>query len=108
MNIERDVKRSLIREQRQCLAEAEAACEATILATPNVSDSKGQDDLLASLRNAFGADAPLVELVAFADCNFREAAARLGLSHEATRKRHARAMKKLRRRLSQSDPKIGF
>lgn len=64
-------------------------------------------ELRAWLAEIVGADAELLIAVLVLDENQREAAERLGLSHEAARKRFQRALSRLREHLADSLSHLG-
>jgi RNA polymerase sigma-70 factor (ECF subfamily) len=100
-NCQRDVIRSL--KQRATETKIQVGLEAIEFAAPPKSfpaSSFGWDDevrrLVARLRPVLGADAPLVVAIAVMGERQHDAAAALGLSHDAGRKRYQRALKRVR------------
>lgn len=104
-NTERDIRRRLQRRWDESAC-SEPFNEATDhdLATADWFQSTANDpdvDVLACLRALPRADADLVMAVVILGFSQKEAADRLGLSHDAARKRYQRALNKLRAHLSQ-------
>lgn len=95
-NVERDLKRALVREW----VRSEVGDVADV---PAAEPARSPEQVLAELRNRLGRDAALVFLVEFAGLSQKEAARALGLTYAATRKRHQRALQRLNDLLERDD-----
>lgn len=91
-NIERDIKRALIREQDrgECALDEERMRQ-------SAEQSLLTRGVRPKLRKVLGDDADLVVAVVLFGFSQKEAAGALGLSHDVARKRYQRAMAKLAR-----------
>lgn len=98
-NVERDIKRDLIRQAEENGAPLSEDC-AAIAEWPALPGR----EVLSILRHHVGPDAELVMAVAVFGFSQKEAARALGLSYDATRKRYQRAMTRLAANLVPLDP----
>lgn len=90
LNIERDLRRDLIRQAKETRDPLDEDCMA-IAEWPALP----RWEVLSTLRQYVGPDADLVMAVAVFGFSQKEAAHALGLSYDATRKRFQRAMARL-------------
>ena len=93
-NVERDVRRALVAE-RQRASVTDPVEEVAETQGPGAAEAGMGLDLAAGLA-ALGKDAALVHAVSVEGLTRREAGARLGLGEAAARKRHQRAIARLR------------
>ena len=102
-NCERDIVRALQRrtaETRCCrstrMRQVVARAHVSVARCPTARADEAVARLVDVLEPVVGADAPLVVAIAVVGERQQDAAAALGLSHEAGRKRYQRALKRLR------------
>lgn len=101
-NVERDMLRELQRRSREGAgartveAILDAEDGAPLFGQPGPDHDTARRALAAHLRSLIGADADLVMSVAVDGFTQREAAERLGITHDAARKRYRRALDRLR------------
>jgi RNA polymerase sigma-70 factor (ECF subfamily) len=107
-NLERDMRRDLQRRAREvpqsCLSDDGGADLETMFTPPRLSGEHCCKEYAARLSRLLGEDARLVLLVVVAGYSQREAAALLGISHDAARKRYQRALERLRAELRRTCP----
>lgn len=94
-NVERDLRRDLMREAEIRKAHDDHAAETAHLAKHPEPVETGNDDLSERIERALGRDGALVVAVALQRLSQKEAAERLGLTHDAARKRYQRVMRGL-------------
>lgn len=94
MNVERDLRRSLIRESRLVPA-APDTFDTLFDEQACIEEQIDEATLEPRLADLFGRDARLVISVALHGMTQKEAAQALGLGHDVARKRYQRAMKRL-------------
>lgn len=94
-NVERDLRRHYVREVRIARTGADVDDVAHLLIAPTPGRP---ETLVRALRAAMGNDGVLLAAVHIAGFSQKEAAARLGISHEAARKRHQRSLSSLKQK----------
>ncbi|MBL6425915.1 MAG: sigma-70 family RNA polymerase sigma factor [Maritimibacter sp.] len=100
-NVERDLKRALVRAQGRREDQIDDALPAPDPDTPPLPR-----DLCNKLRAHIGSDADLVVAVAVFGFSQKEAARALGLSHDAARKRYQRALARLAALIDDGKPSL--
>lgn len=109
-NLERDMRRDLQRRAREVpqdhFAETLAADAQMMFSQPFSSFDECVKEYATKLTQLLGGDARLVLLVVVAGHSQREAAALLGISHDAARKRYQRALERLWAELRRTCPEV--
>lgn len=95
-NLERDLRRDLMREARHRADDKEIARDLQPrFDVPAAEQEPGIDVLVRALADRLGKDADVIILVAIDGLSQKDAARRLGISHDAARKRYQRTMRRL-------------
>ncbi len=103
-NVERDITRNLVRAARQQRLQEEHLFDLELLLSVS-GEVDDVDHLSAAVCHELGRDGPLVVAIVLDGLSQNEAAERLGLSHDAARKRYQRVLRTLNARAQSGTPR---